>query len=98
MVSLNEQVQYPQPHRFPEIPPRDMAAPIIRVYQLPCPAIQFLAAITEASDGIALVRTLDETRGIVECWIMPAFTEDFESILNAVRAQWPVQSLGETFE
>lgn len=98
MVSYDEQPQYPQPHRFPVIPPAKESAPVIRVFQLPCPAIQFLTGITEASDGIALVRTLDENRGIIECWIMPDFLADFESILEAVRAQWPMQPLGDTFE
>lgn len=84
--------------RFSSLPPHGGEAPLIRVYQLPQPAIQFLTALVEASDGIGLVRTLDESRGIIECWIMPDFVPDYEAILQAVAQQWPIQPLGREFE
>ena len=76
----------------------DEPPPIIRVYQLPQPAIQFLTALVEASDGIGLVRTLDEERGIVECWIMHDFERDYERIIRVVARDWPIQPLGQEFE
>lgn len=72
--------------------------PIIRAYQTSQPAIQLLTAIVEASDGIGLVRTLDETRGIIECWMMPDFVDVFEIALDAVAKQWPIQFIGTEFE
>ena len=84
--------------RFTSLPPHDGRVPFIRVYQLAQPAIQFLTALVEASDGIGLVRTLDEHRGIVECWIMPDFEQDFERVLQAVAQAWPIQPLGREFE
>jgi hypothetical protein len=74
------------------------AAPRVRVFQLPRPAIQYLVSLCEASDGIGLVRTLDESRGVIECWIMPDFEDDFERLLAAVGRQWPIQPLDREFE
>ena len=83
---------------FGALPGHDGAPPLIRVYQLPQPAIQFLTALVEASDGIGLVRTLDEDRGIIECWIMPDSIEEYDAILRAVAEDWPLQFLGREFE
>ena len=84
--------------RFSSLPKYDGADPIIRVYQLPRPAIQYLTALVEASDGTGLVRTLDESRGIIECWIMPDFERDFALLIEAVARRWPIQELGRRFE
>lgn len=86
------------PPRFSTLPPHDGALPIIRVLQLPQPAIQFITALVEASDGIGLVRTLDEDRGIIECWLMPDFVEEYERIVTLVAQTWPIQTLGAEFE
>ena len=72
--------------------------PLIRVYQLPTAAIQYLTALAEAADGIGLVRTLDEDRGIIECWIMPDFQTEFDRLIEHVGQQWPLMELGEEFE
>ena len=74
------------------------AEPVIRVYQLPTAAIQYLTSLMEAYDGIGLVRTLDERRGIIECWLMPDFLEEGERLIADVAANWPVQALGREFE
>lgn len=84
--------------RFAALPPHDGRDPMIRVYQLAQPAIQFLTALVEASDGVGLVRTLDEDRGLVECWIMPDFEDAYEKILASVAEAWPIQPLGLEFE
>jgi hypothetical protein len=87
-----------QSRRFSTLPPHPGTRPIIRVYQLAQPAIQYITAMVEASDGIGLVRTLDEERGIIECWLMPDFMEQYEQIVRAVGEQWPIQPLGVEFE
>ncbi|HOE97252.1 MAG TPA: DUF4911 domain-containing protein [Candidatus Sumerlaeota bacterium] len=84
--------------RFEHLPPFPGLETIIRVYHLPPPAIQYLTALTEAADGVGLVRTLDEERGIVECWVMPDFEHEFDQILAATAAQWPLQPLDDTRE
>ena len=87
-----------QPRRFSSLAPHDGARPIIRVYQLAQPAIQYITALVEANDGIGLVRTLDEHRGIIECWLMPDFVEQYEQIIRSVAEQWPIQPLGAEFD
>lgn len=84
--------------RFSTLPPHDGARPVIRVYQLAQPAIQYITALVEAYDGIGLVRTLDEERGIIECWMMPDFMPQYEQIIRSVAEQWPIQPLGMEFE
>lgn len=87
-----------KPARFSTLPPHDGRQPVVRIYQLAQPAIQYLTALVEAADGIGLVRTLDETRGIIECWLMPDFIDTYDTILAAVGREWPIQPLGPEFE
>jgi hypothetical protein len=84
--------------RFDCLPPPAPAPPLIRVYQLPTAAIQYLTAHVEACEGIGLVRTLDEERGIIECWIMPDYEEDFARQLRAIAQEWPIAPLDRPFE
>ena len=84
--------------RFAGLAAYDGPPPAIRVYQLARPAIQFLTSLVEAAEGIGLVRTLDEQRSIIECWVMPGFEEDFERLIESVGSQWPMQMLGREFE
>ncbi len=72
--------------------------PMIRVIQLPPASIADLTAHIEASDGIGLVRTLDEERGYIECWIMPDFEEAFDVVLEGLKRYGPIQDLGKEFE
>ncbi len=78
--------------------PEGARPPLIRVVQMPPPAIQYLTAHVEASDGIGLVRTLDESRGIIECWIMPDFEAEYVALLDWLAQEWPIQALGREFE
>jgi hypothetical protein len=73
-------------------------AVLIRVYRLPPREIGYVTSLVEASDNIALVRTLDRSLGIVECWIMRDFLEDFESLLQALEKEFPIQRLPREFE
>ncbi len=84
--------------RFSSLLPVSNAAPAPYIYQLAPPAIQYLTALMEAADGIGLVRTLDESRGLIECWVMPDFMRNFEEILAAISQEWPVQEIGSSFE
>lgn len=71
---------------------------LVRVYRVPPREIGYLTSLVEASDGIGLIRTLDRRRGIIECWIMADFLEDFEGLLRAVSRDFPVQLLPREFE
>lgn len=49
--------------------------------------IGHLVALVEAYEGLAVVRTKDNAAGIVEFWISPLMRRDFESFLEAARAE-----------
>lgn len=83
---------------FDKLPCYDGRAASIRVYQLALPALQYLTALVEAGEGIGLVRTLDENRGLIECWIMSDFQEEFDAILEEVGRHWPMQQLDPEFD
>ncbi len=70
-------------------PPRE---PLFRVYHVPPESIQLLTAWTEAYDGVGLIRSLDEKKGVIECWIMPDYEAVFDSIIGAFASQYPIQS------
>jgi hypothetical protein len=98
MSSQRETTPEGRGRRFATLPAAGPAPPLIRVYQIAPAGIQYLTALAEASDGIGLVRTLDEDRGISECWIMPDFEAGFEQLLAAVAREWPMQPMGREFE
>lgn len=80
-------------HRWAALPAHDGRDPEIRIFQVAAPAIQWLVALVEAYEGIGLVRTLDEHRGLIECWIMPDFVKEFSGIIDTVSQQWPMQPI-----
>lgn len=47
--------------------------------------IGLLVSLIEAYDGLAVLRTKDAVRGIVEFWISRMMQQDFESFLTAAR-------------
>lgn len=49
--------------------------------------IGFLVSLIEAYDGLAVLRTKDAARGIVEFWISPMMQQDFESFLTWARPE-----------
>ena len=63
--------------------PHSGEGPLIRLYQMPPEDIGFLTSLVEAYEGIGLVRTLDRTRGIIECWVMRDGI-DVEGVLEAL--------------
>lgn len=85
-------------NRFARFQGHGATGPLIRTLQLPPPAIQYLTAHLEASDGIGLARTLDESRGIVELWVMPDFSAEIDALMDWLAGQWPIQPLGREFE
>ncbi len=73
-------------------------SPIIRSYQMPASEIGYLTNLVEAYDGIGLVRTLDQDRGIIELWIMPDFLDAFDNVLAAVQKEFPMRRLDGSFD
>ena len=62
------------------------------------PRFNYLTAYVEACDGIGLVRTLDEARGIIECWVMADYVDDFDRQIEAIKQDWPIQPMDRVFE
>lgn len=99
MARMNEEHHtFREPSRWERLPVYDGSEPLIRVYQLPPEAIAFLTAHMEASDGVGLVRTLDESRGLIECWVMPHYLDVFEALMDALAKQFHVQEIGKEFD
>lgn len=73
--------------------PHSGEGPLIRLYQMPPEDIGFLTSLVEAYEGIGLVRTLDRTRGIIECWVMRDGMDSWDAILASIRRRVPVQSI-----
>lgn len=71
---------------------------MIRVFRIPATQIAYLSSLVEACEGIGLVRTLDEARGIIECWLMPDAVESFERLLIQLRSEFPLQSIQREFD
>jgi hypothetical protein len=46
-----------------------------------------VCAITEAQEGLAVVRTKDEKLGIIEFWVSPDLRATFEEFLDALRGE-----------
>lgn len=53
--------------------------------------IAYVCAVTEAHEGLAVVRTKDERLGIVEFWVSPLMRADFESFINALALELDIR-------
>lgn len=71
---------------------------MIRVFRIPAAQIAYLSSLMETYEGIGLVRTLDEAKGIIECWLMPYAVESFERMLAQLRSEFPLQSVQSEFD
>lgn len=79
-----------RPYRGPE--------PQIRVYRIPARQIGYLSALLEAFDGIGQLRTLDEAKGIIECWVMPGSVDTFDRLIDSAAVEFPIQRLEKGFD
>ena len=53
--------------------------------RVPKESIADLCRIIEIYEGICLVRTKDPDQGIIEFWVSPSFTQDFQEIIGAIK-------------
>ncbi len=84
----------PSPSRFRHYPPvaDGLVTLLIRV---PPEQIGFICSILEAYDGIAVSRTRDQASGLMDLWVMPGQRSLIDAILDNLRADFPIQLLGE---
>ena len=63
------------------------------VFQVPPPEIGYINSLTEAYEGMAIMRTLDENRGIVEFWVIAELRPAFDDFLNALNEEIPLRRI-----
>ncbi|MCX7766110.1 MAG: DUF4911 domain-containing protein [Candidatus Sumerlaeia bacterium] len=66
---------------------------IILRLRLPAEQIGYLSGTIEAYDGIGLVRTIDEQRGVVEVWIPREQLDTFEEVLEGLQREIKLERL-----
>lgn len=52
--------------------------------------IAYLVSLFEGYDHLAVVRTLDNTRGLVELMVAPDFLDDTRRLLDALKEEMPL--------
>lgn len=52
--------------------------------------IAYLVSLFEGYDSLAVVRTLDNTRGLVELMVAPDFLDDTRRLLTALKEEMPL--------
>ena len=52
--------------------------------------VVFIKAILESYEGMALVRTTDETGGIIEIWINPHFELEINAVIDELASRLPI--------
>lgn len=57
--------------------------------------ICYLNGVVEGYDGLALLRTIDSSSGLVELLISPSFQDDVRLILEALQREMPFRLLSE---
>ena len=56
--------------------------------------IAYIVSIFEGYDYLAVVRTLDPTRGLIELMISPDLLEDARQLTEALSKEIPFQTIG----
>ena len=69
--------------RFSHLPSNPEEARVWRL-KMPVEEIGYLNSIYEAYEGMCIVNTTDKRLGLVECTVMPAYIDDFLTILNSM--------------
>ena len=62
-------------------------------YEIDKKDIAYLCGLFEAYDGLAVVRTLDQNRGLIELLISPDYTDDVNRLLIALQKELPIRRL-----
>ena len=53
--------------------------------------IAYLVSLFEGYDSLAVVRTLDNSRGLVELMVAPDFLDDTRRLLDALKEEMPLK-------
>jgi len=66
---------------------------ITRYYRIDRREISFLKFILEAYDGLAVVTTLDSTKGIISITIAPGCIQDAEEIIQGLQNEIMIEKV-----
>jgi hypothetical protein len=61
--------------------------------QIPPHEIAYLSFILESYEGVAIARTVDPHKGLVELMVAPDYQEDIREILKDLSRQFPIKEL-----
>ncbi len=53
--------------------------------------IGYLVSIFDAYESLAVVRTLDQSKGLVELMVSPDFTEETQQLLDSLAEEIPIK-------
>jgi len=59
--------------------------------QIPPEEIAFLSFILESYEGVAIARTVDPHKGLVELMVSPDYEEEIGEILKDLSQQFPIK-------
>ncbi len=66
---------------------------MLKFYQVPQERIVDLIFILEGHEGMAVPRTLDGRRGIIELLISPDFMEELTQVLDQLREEFSIREI-----
>jgi hypothetical protein len=59
--------------------------------QIPPQEIAFLSFILESYEGVAIVRTVDPHKGLIELMVSPDYQQEIREILKDLAREFPIQ-------
>jgi len=62
-------------------------------YEVDKKDIAYIVSIVEAYDNLAVVRTLDKGRGLIEMLISPDFIEDVNELTENLKKEIPIRRI-----
>ena len=64
-------------------------------YEVDKKDIAYLTGLFEAYDELAVVRTLDQSRGLIELLISPDYIDDVNRLVDSLQRELPIRRLPE---
>ncbi len=55
--------------------------------QVPRSEINYIDGLLDSYEGLALMRTIDGKKGIVEFWVPPGFESEFEQFIEDIKKE-----------
>lgn len=62
-------------------------------YEVDKKDIAYIVSVVEAYDNLAVVRTLDQGRGLIEMLISPDFIEDVDKLTENLKKEIPIRRI-----